>query len=211
MKKISRQILKILKNTVKKTLSSGLSAIALAVFAIVLVVYLNKDNKLEWNTNKGINPTPAQIKSIEAIGEWEFLVINDEELIDTVRRSIFGDSELVRIYYGTLRLGINLHKAKPRWLVAKGEKVTATLPAIEMLDENFIDEARTKSFFESGKWTAADCEALYQRAYANMRERCVSPENIETARKNAELQFRNLLQSMGYKEAEIIFEGEKDR
>ena len=47
MKKISRQILKILKNTVKKTLSSGLSAIALAVFAIVLVVYLNKDNKLE--------------------------------------------------------------------------------------------------------------------------------------------------------------------
>ena len=51
------------------------------------------------------------------------LAINDEELVDTVRKSIFVDRELVRIYYGTLRLGIDLHKAKPQWLHVENDSI----------------------------------------------------------------------------------------
>ena len=50
----------------------------------------------------------TQIKSIRDIGQWELLCINDEEYVDTVRRRLIADDHLVRIYYGTLRLGLDL-------------------------------------------------------------------------------------------------------
>ena len=65
--------------------------------------------------------TPSQIESIRRIGQWEFMSINDEELVDTIRKGFFSDDHLVRIYYGTLRLGIDLSDfdaqriSKHRW------------------------------------------------------------------------------------------------
>ncbi len=65
----------------------------------------------------------------------EFLAINDEELIDTVSRGFFSDSELVRIYYGTVRLGVDLHQTEPHWLRVENDSViVAKLPAIGCLD-----------------------------------------------------------------------------
>ena len=107
----------------------------------------------------------------QEIGEWEFLQLTDEELIDTVKHGFFGDSELARIYYGTLRLGINLHQAPPGWIVQDKDTLRLSLPPIQLLDQDFIDEARTKAFFESGKWTEADRKQLYERAYSRMKQR----------------------------------------
>lgn len=56
--------------------------------------------------------SPTQVESIENIGQWEFLSVSDEELIDTIRRGLLGDDQLVRIYYGTLRLGIDMKDVK---------------------------------------------------------------------------------------------------
>ena len=41
--------------------------------------------------------TPSEIESIRRIGQWEFMAINDEELVDTVRKGFFSDDHLVRI------------------------------------------------------------------------------------------------------------------
>lgn len=153
--------------------------------------------------------SPTQIRKIEDIGEWEFLTVNDEELIDTVRHGFFGDSQLVRIYYGSAHLGINLKEAKNGWIRKKGDSIIVILPAIKLLDENFIDEARTRSFIESGTWTHADREALYQRAYSTMRKRCLSASNIKSARNNAARQMANLLRSMGFENVCIRFEAER--
>ena len=98
---------------------------------------------------RSIELTPNQIQQIEAIGEWEFLAIDDEELVDTVKYGFFGDDKLVRIYFGTLRLGVNLREARPRWLSMQGDTLCAALPPVKLLDNNFIDEARTKSFFST--------------------------------------------------------------
>ena len=57
----------------------------------------------------------TQIRAIEDIGEWEFLTINDEEIIDTVRHEFVGDAERVRIYYGTLRRGKRMDKGQRRF------------------------------------------------------------------------------------------------
>ena len=54
-----------------------------------------------------IATTKTYVTAMRDIGQWEFLAINDEELVDTVDKGFFSDKELIRIYYGTLRLGID--------------------------------------------------------------------------------------------------------
>ncbi len=169
--------------------------------------WLCKDNSASVVQEEKTVLSPTQIESIEAIGQWEFLSISDEELIDTTRHGFFGDDQLVRIYYGTLRLGIDMKDAKEGWLKAEGDSITCTLPPVKLLDHNFIDEAKTLSFFEEGKWTGADRQAMYDRAYNLMKKRCLTPINIGTAERNAQTQFRQMLKAMGF--AHIKVETEK--
>lgn len=185
--------------------------ILLTILALILVgtlYWLNKDNTVSVTTEEQTTLSPTQVESIEAIGEWEFLAISNEELVDTVRRGFFGDDQLVRIYYGTLRLGINMKDVKQGWIQVNAGKdsIVCTLPPIRLLDNNFIDEARTRSFFEEGKWTGADRQALYDRAYAQMKKRCLTPVNIRIAQRNARQQFRDMFKAMGFPNARVEFE-----
>lgn len=191
-----------------RNLQLAVTALALAAFIIAFVwlVFVPKHNTMELNTDNRIGITPEQIQSIKAIGEWEFLSIADEEMVDTVRKGFFSDDHLVRIYYGTLRLGVNLHQVGPGWLKAKGDTIVATLPKVGLLDNDFIDEARTKPFYESGRWTAADREAMYWQAYRKMKQHCLTPSNIKSAENNAELQFRRMFSAMGYNTVVIKWE-----
>lgn len=183
--------------------------VAVAVVAIVLIArhYIHKVSTTSTPAviakNEKIDITPLQIRSIEQIGEWAFLEINDEELVDTVRHGFFSDDKLVRIYYGTLRLGINLKEAHEGWLAFEGDTLCAVLPPIRLLDNNFIDEARTRSFIESGKWTHQDRKAMYDRAARMMRQRCLTRANYQTARSNAKAQFEQMLRSMGYDKVKV--------
>ena len=152
--------------------------------------------------DNSIDLTPTQIRSIERIGEWEFLAIADEEMIDTVRRRFFGrDDRLVRIYKGTLRLGIDLSECQEGWVLAHGDTVTATLPRVRLLSEQFIDEARTRGFYESGDWSAVAKEAMYDRAALAMK-----PANMRKAEDNAREQLTSLFRSFGFNHFEFRFE-----
>ena len=179
------------------------------VAALVLVVrhYMGKVGKVDTTVSVGadrrIDITPAQISSIERIGEWSFLEIADEELVDTVRRGFFSDDELVRIYYGTLRLGINTREAHEGWLRMDGDTLRALLPPVRLLDGNFVDETRTRSFIETGRWTHQDRKAMYYRAVARMRRRCLTPANMQAARDNARVQFASMLRSMGFDNVDV--------
>jgi len=177
-----------------------------AIAAVVLLTWLVqsvKKTEVSIDVNEQINVTPEQIESIKAIGEWEFLAIADEELVDTVRKGIFSDDHLVRIYYGTVRLGINMHHVEPGWIKASGDSIEVTLPKIGLLDRDFIDEARTKSFHESGRWKPEAREALYKKAYQKMLRHCVTPENIRSAQQNGDAQFRHMMKTMGYEHIKI--------
>ena len=160
------------------------------VLIVSIVVYLISSIKTVVTTtnttvpdvvkNEKIDVTPTMIRSIEQIGEWSFLEINDEELVDTVRRGIFSNDELVRIYYGTLRLGINLKDAKEGWLSMSGDTLVAKLPPVRLLDNDFIDETRTRSFIASGKWSSVDRKEMYDRAARKMRQRCLTNHSLHT-------------------------------
>ena len=183
--------------------------IVVLVVVVVLVArhYINKVSSTSTMTevvkDEKIDITPSQIRSIEQIGEWSFLEINDEELIDTVRHGFFSDDELVRIYYGTLRLGINLKEAHEGWLAMQNDTLCAILPPVRLLDNNFIDETRTRSFIETGKWTHHDRKAMYNRAVQRMRRRCLTKKKYQSARDNARVQFEQMLRSMGYDKVRV--------
>ena len=123
-----------------------------------------------------------------------------------MRKNILKDDHLVRIYYGTVRLGVNMHQVSPGWIRTAGDSIEVVLPKIGLLDRDFIDEARSKSFFESGKWSPKDREALYRKAYKKMLHRSLTKENINKAQQNGEAQFRQMMRSMGYEHVSIRFE-----
>ncbi len=183
--------------------------IAVLVVVVVLVArhYINKvtttSTTPEVAMNEKIDITPSQIRSIEMIGEWSFLEVDDEEIIDTIRHGFFSDDELVRIYYGTLRLGINLKESHEGWITMQGDTLHAILPPVRLLDNNFIDETRTRSFIETGKWTHQDRKAMYNRAVQRMRRRCLTRQNYATARANACAQIEQLLRSMGFEKVKV--------
>lgn len=189
---------------------TAVAAVAAACVAVVLVLHrLNKDNTIAVGTARTIDITPTQIESIRSIGQWEFLSISDEELVDTVRRGFFSDDELVRIYYGTLRLGIDTGEAGDNWITQRADSITMVLPRVKLLDTRFIDEARTRSFFESGKWTNADRADLYERARRAMMRRCLTGENYRAAERNATAQMKKLMLSMGFAHVAVTFEDGK--
>ena len=183
----------------------GVAVIVIILLAVGLYRALS-DSHLELGADDSIGLTPTQIESIKAVGEWEFLSISTEELVDTTRKRLFSDDQLVRIYYGTLRLGVNMKQVEPGWIEQRNDTVFLTLPKVGLLDRDFIDEARTKSFFESGTWKAADREAMFQRAYRKMKAHCLTPDNLQTAETNAYEGFRKLLRAMGFQNIEITFE-----
>ena len=173
--------------------------------AILWLAHSIKQSEVGIAVDDRINITPEQITSIKAIGEWDFLSIANEELVDTVRKGIFTDDHLVRIYYGTVRLGVNMHQVSPGWIEPVGDTLQVTLPPIALLDRDFIDEARTKSFYESGNWSHADRKVLYQKAYRQMLRHSLTSDNLRRARENGEAQFLQMMKTMGFERVRIRF------
>ena len=200
------------------TIINGLSRTALIVIGIVAVVliagfalayWMLNSNTASLSAKERVELSPTQIESIKAIGQWEFLSISDEEIVDTVRHGFFGDDELVRIYSGTLRLGIDLSDTEDGWLRADGDTLRVLLPDVKLLDEHFLDEASARSFYESGTWSHSDRKALANKARRKMLARCLTPANIASAEQNATAQFHQMLRSMGFQNVSIRFNERK--
>ncbi len=180
--------------------------VVLVIVASAYLVRQCRGNSITAHVNDSIDITPTQVLAMKKIGEWEFLSIEDEEMVDTVRKKLFGTDELIRIYRGTLRLGIDLSEAREDWVAVSGDTLRIVLPRVKLLDDDFIDEARTQPFFESGTWSDQARSDLYHRAKARMKARCLTKENIASAEDNAMKQFYQMFKAMGYETVEVRFE-----
>lgn len=152
-----------------------------------------------------IESTPEEVRRLRDIGEWEFLAVSTEEMTELHRTGILHDDHLVCIYRGTLRLGINLRHVSDNWFRADNTTAFLQLPPIELLDEDFIDETRTTTFFEEGSWSASDKQKLYQQAQKAMKQRTLTPEHLQQAQQNAKEQFSKIFSNLGYHEVIITF------
>lgn len=189
----------------KKIKNILLLSIGLIVIICGLILYftLNKQPLVSVDAKGNTVPTPMEVESVRSIGQWEFLTLSDEEIADTVRHNFFGDNELSRIYYGTLRLGSDLSKVGDDFVRANNDSLVVNLPKITLLDSHFIDEARTRPLIEDGKWTEADRAALTRKAERMMRKRCLTKENYQKAEDNARIQVTALFHAMGYKHVKV--------
>ncbi len=182
----------------------GIVAI-IAVIAGWYFLHSMSETTAEIKVDNRIDITPTIVTTMKETGEWQFLSVNDEELVDTTKKGFLREEKLVRIYYGKLSLGIDMRKFEPHWIEQQGDTIIMTLPEIQLLDNEFIDEARTKAFIETGKWTNADREKLYHKAYRRMIERCMTAENIAAAKENATEQIEKMIHAIGIEHCIIQF------
>lgn len=64
-----------------------LASLAIIAVVVCMVWFCNatKESTLSFSSNEEIDFTPTIVERMRSIGQWEFLSISDEELIDTVR------------------------------------------------------------------------------------------------------------------------------
>ncbi len=199
------------KNTRIAIISCSAIAILAVIAAIVIGLLLWKGLQqaipsITISERREIGLLPTQIQSIRDIGQWEFLSIDDEELVDTMRSGFLFDDHLVCIYRGTLRLGIDMQEIREENISVSDDSLSISLPQVSLLDDRFIDEARTEIFFESGQWSAYAHDELYHRAKEQMKARALTTENRNRAQQLAEQQIRQLFQAMGYKHVAVTFQ-----
>lgn len=188
-------------------------AIALALGAAYLLYGKIQENppvRLEVVRSTRIDLTPEEISSVRDIGQWEFLSISTEEMVEWHKAGTFSDRYLIRIYQGTLRIGIDMDRCAEDWFTsAEDSTALLKLPAVGLLDPDFIDEARTRSFYEKGTFAPSVYNELYRKAEKAMRQRCLTPQNLKRAEKNATAHFTRIFKAFGFKKVNIQFTTEK--
>ena len=65
---------------------------------------------------KPIEQSPEEILRLQAIGQWEFLSVEAEELVERHYSGLMSERDLVCIYRGTLRIGVDMRKLPSDWV-----------------------------------------------------------------------------------------------
>lgn len=155
---------------------------------------------------KPIEQSPEEILRLQAIGQWEFLSVESEELVERHYSGLMSERDLVCIYRGTLRIGVDMRKLPSDWVEMKERSAILHLPQPSLLDENFLDESRTTVFFEQGVFRPEERDAMRTEAKDKMKKRAMTTENLSIARRNAEAQFQKLFLAMGYEDVVVEFD-----
>lgn len=155
---------------------------------------------------KPIEQSPEEIVRLQAIGQWEFLSVEAEELVERHYSGLMSERDLVCIYRGTLRIGIDMRKLPSDWVEMQGRNAILHLPQPTLLDEDFLDESRTTVFFEQGVFRPEERDAMRTEAKDKMKQRAMTAENLSIARRNTEAQFQKLFLAMGYEDVVVEFD-----
>ena len=174
----------------------------LIIVGFCVYFFFFRDDK-EGKPCVSIDKTSTCITAITETQQWEFLTIQMEEMVDTVIQKTLTTNTCNKIYKGIARLGIDTKKANKSWIMNDGEDITVSLPPIELLDKEIIDDTQTRTFIEDGNISATVKEKMYRKAKKQMKERAMQKENIKTAEENAKATFSNIFNALGYKKVKI--------
>lgn len=184
-----------------------IAVIAVSVVALRVLIKCEDEVKGTKEEKVEIKHTPILVSTLQEIGQWEFLAIEDDEIVDTIRKGIIYDDVLTRIYHGTVRIGVDMKKMRKKWITyqKKNDKLIVRLPKVGLLDKKFIDEANTDSYYESGKWSVNARKQLLKKAERKMLKRCLTKQNIKLAEENGKAAAEQLFKSLGYDDVEVTF------
>ena len=181
--------------------------LAVAVVVAVALFYhrLSSTSEVSVGHTETIGRTATQITDIKLIGQWEALNISCEEMVDTFEEHFFGDKELVKIYTGKMRLGVDFgNEEGADRLSVRGDTVVVRLPKVRLLNPDFIDEAHTRTFYERGQWGAAANRALYEKARRAMLKRNLTASQLNIAADNVRRRLREVFVAFGYNDVEFV-------
>lgn len=193
------------QNVIRPLVYLTLAVLAGTLLTILFCVFHFNFKIRHVPSDEHMKVSPMQIKSVKDVRIWEFMTLDDEELVTRTKKNILKDAQLTRIYYGKIRLGIDLDKTAPDWVKMVGDTVDVKLPKIELLDRRFVDEARTETFYENGSWSNEEKEQMYVEATRQMAKRCVTKENVLAAQENALQQFEKIFTAMGFMYVNVHF------
>lgn len=186
----------------------------IVMVAVLYMCHAAKNVTAGHQTEVVVTPTPVNLDSIRAIGQWSFLTVEMDEVVDTVDRGLFSSDRISVAYHGTLHYGINVAEARPGWVTIVGDTaVTVVLPPVKLLDDRFLDERNVKVYegrddmdFINKPTVRA---ALVRKAKAAMIRR--GRENIPEARGKAETEVRRIFSQHGYKKIVVSFEDDNKK
>ena len=89
---VQELLLQILK-TIPQSMMSALLIGGVIIALIVGAYFLLRNSNVSIGNEATVKLSPTTIEQMEAIGQWEFLAISDEEIADTVRKGIFSDGK----------------------------------------------------------------------------------------------------------------------
>lgn len=193
------------------------AVVAVCLIVVVAVLYMchaAKSVTAGHQTEVVVTPTPVNLDSIRAIGQWAFLAVEMDEVVDTVDRGLFSSDRISVAYHGTLHYGIDVAEARPGWVTIAGDTaVSVVLPPVKLLDDRFLDERNVKVYegrddmdFINKPTVRA---ALVRKAKAAMIRR--GRENIPEARGKAEAEVRRIFSQHGYKKIVVRFEDDNKK
>ena len=181
----------------------------IVMVAVLYMCHAAKSVTAGHQTEVVVTPTPVNLDSIRAIGQWAFLTVEMDEVVDTVDRGLFSSDRISVAYHGTLHYGIDVAEARPGWVTI----VSVVLPPVKLLDYRFLDERNVKVYegrddmdFINKPTVRA---ALVRKAKAAMIRR--GRENIPEARGKAEAEVRRIFSQHGYKKIVVSFEDDNKK
>lgn len=138
----------------------------------------------------------AQITSIQDLQEWEFLCVEMEEMEDTVVQKFLSNDCFAVIYKGQAHLGIDMRQAPKNWASSFNDTLRLSLPDIQLLDEDIVNDLNTRTFYAKGDFSPTIKQELYERAKRDMRKRALMEANVEMARENARSHFSAMFRQL---------------
>ncbi len=179
------------------------AVVAVCLIVVVAVLYMchaAKSVTAGHQTEVVVTPTPVNLDSIRAIGQWAFLTVEMDEVVDTVDQGLFSSDRISVAYHGTLHYGINVAEARPGWVTIAGDTaVSVVLPPVKLLDDRFLDERNVKVY-----------EGRDDMDFINKPIRR-GRENIPEARGKAEAEVRRIFSQHGYKKIVVCFEDDNKK
>src|ERR1700712_2478422 len=170
-----------------------ISSIVITGFLVFLFFYI----KHEFTTSRTEITETGMVQKITSMGKLELVKYTMKDIVEQKEiHPILPDSKVLFLAVGEVTACIDLTKVKRADIIQKGDSVVVYLPQPEICYAA-LDHQKSKVYDISGTWlqdNAKDMvEAVYKIAEKKILENAKQMDVLGTARQNAQLIFKPLL------------------
>ncbi len=200
-----------MKRTLRFYITAALLCLAVGVAAYLALRSVFSGSSLTTEAEERIERTPAVVDSIRSIGQWELASVELSVDVDTIRKRWIGlvKDEVKRRYTGRLSVGIDMTQLQDSCYAVSGDTITVTLPAVRLLDTNFIDESRTRTLIADNEEFADNPQvkkAMLEKARRRLAAQGADSETVAECRQRAAAEVKERFSAIGYSTVVVVFE-----